>query len=128
MTSHDRGELVTAYLAHARSASSGNSDSGLDWATDEVEALVRRDPDSAWPLMLEMIRLADNDQVLAYIAAGPLENLVVLHGPHVIDRIEAWAAADGKFRRALTGVWVEGFVPDDIKRRLETIIRHEPRL
>ena len=115
--------MTEAYLAHARNVTRGTADRRLNCAVDAVEDLVRRDPDAAWAVVVELISRADDDAILAYIAAGPLENLVVLHGTQVIGRIEAHAAADSRFRRALTGIWVEGDVPEEISKRLELIVR-----
>jgi hypothetical protein len=47
--------------------------------------------------------------VLAYIAAGPLEDLLKLHGLHVIARVEQESKTDVRLQLALSGVW--GIVP-----------------
>ena len=51
------------------------------------------------------IRRAGGDATLAYIAAGPLEDLIVQHGEQFMDRIELEAGREPKVRRALRGVW-----------------------
>ena len=47
--------------------------------------------------------------MLAYIAAGPLEDLLKLHGLHVIARVEQESKTDVRLQLALSGVW--GIVP-----------------
>lgn len=50
----------------------------------------------------------DNDQiVLAYIAAGPLEDLLRNHGAAVMALIERECVTNERLRLALSGVWIE---------------------
>ena len=39
------------------------------------------------------------------LSAGPIEDLLVRHGDHFIDRIEEQAKADPEFSDLLEGVW-----------------------
>ncbi|SRR6266545_2957269 len=120
--------LRDAYLLHAIAASHGESAEDTAWASDAFEALVRTDPDEAWPLIIDVLNRAADDATLAYIAAGPLENLIVLHSSRVIDRIEATARRNEQFRRALTGVWAQGDIPEEISKRLENAVAGESPL
>jgi hypothetical protein len=54
-----------------------------------------------------VIALVDrsSEEVLNYVAAGPLEDVLRQHGAAVIDRIIERADRDLKWRRALEGVW-----------------------
>jgi len=122
----NRAALKTAYLAHAHTASHRLSrGEGSDWACDALDALVKNDPDAAWPLIVEIVNDAADDPTLAYIAAGPLEELIVLHSSAVIDRIESTAATNGQLRRALSGVWLQGNVPSQVFERLAVLIKGE---
>jgi len=80
------------------------------WAVDEIDALVAGDPDTAWEVTRALLGQARSDEELAYIAAGPLEDLLKTHGPRVIDRIERECRNDERLQLALSGVWVR---PDD---------------
>ena len=71
---------------------------------------------------------ATRDEVLAYIAAGPLENLLCRHPHAFIDRVEILATRDAHFRRALSGVWGWERMPDDVLARLDVLFGDEPRL
>ena len=73
-----------------------------------------------------MVRLAADDRVLAFVAAGPLEDLIRMHSLTFIDRIEVAARDDERFRKAVSGVWAE--VPPDIDDRLMRVIGDGPRL
>jgi len=129
MDLHNRADLKTAYLAHAHTVSHRLSrGEGSVWACDALDALVKNDPDAAWPLIVEIVNDAADDPTLAYIAAGPLEELIVLHSSAVIDRIESTAATNGQLRRALGGVWVQGNVPSQVFERLAALTKREPPL
>jgi hypothetical protein len=120
--------LASAYLEHAEAVSLRGDRGDPPPAYDEVENLVRKDPEAAWVVVQELVRRAARDEVLAYIAAGPLEDLLCNH-PHLfIDRVEALAVQDAHFRRALSGVWGWERMPDDVLARLEALFSDEPRL
>lgn len=57
-----------------------------------------------WRFILRAIALADSDEALGHIAAGPFEHLLGWHGEKFIAEIEQRAAIDPKLARTLTGV------------------------
>lgn len=88
-----------------------------DCATDQMYKWVRRDPERAWRI-IHAIRAQDgSDDVLANLAAGPLEDLMVYHGPAFIARVEALSRQDAQFRKLLGAVW-RNDMTDDVWRRL----------
>ena len=93
-------DLVTAYLQHARATVSGRATDGTFWAWEAVDELGRRAPLAALDLVCEAVCRSEDDATLAYIAAGPLEDLIVNHGERFIDRMEMEAAREPRFRRA----------------------------
>ena len=78
------------------------------WAWKEVqEAVASRDP----KVVLLLERLADSapsEAALAYLGAGPLEDLLHLHDATLIDRVEAAARRSSQFRSAVASVWYSG--------------------
>lgn len=46
------------------------------WAWDEVDDLVRRDPDRGWEITRLLVNKANSDEALGFVAAGPLEDLL----------------------------------------------------
>ena len=75
-------------------------------------------PDEQWAFILELIAAAPHDeQVLNRLAAGPVEGLLGRHGAAVIERVEALAERDAKFRLILTSVW-QHTMSDDIWERV----------
>jgi hypothetical protein len=55
--------------------------------------LVLDELEQAWPIICEVIRgiRHDAEDLLAYVSAGPLEDVLVYHPYTFIDRIEALA-------------------------------------
>ena len=122
----ERLRLIDAYLSYAKSLCRDEMNDADYWAVDVVRDIVARDAEAAWPIVLELIGRAEDDEVLAFIAAGPLEDLLIAHGPQLIDRIEARAATDKTLRRALSGVWGESQMSDLVLQRLKLLVRDEP--
>lgn len=75
------------------------------WAWEEFERLVNELPCKAWRAVLAVTERTDDVFTLGMLAAGPLEDLLELHGPAVVERIEREAQTNAKFRRVLQGVW-----------------------
>jgi len=100
----------------------------LHWASDEVRKAVDEDPLRALSVLAKAAAAAPGDQDLALIAAGPLEDLLCLHGVQVIDEVERLAAKDERFRRALSGVWGEDGVAPAVWARVEACLGDAPRL
>jgi hypothetical protein len=123
-------ELVAGYLANAVTTTRHGADDEHFGAWEQLNELVRDQPERAWPVICEIIRRiapADED-ILAYVAAGPLEDLLAHHGHKFIDRVEAEANADPHFRRAVSGVWGWNSIRSDVRRRLDSLLGQEPRL
>lgn len=84
--------IVTAWFAYEQNF----------WAFDAMHTLIGEEPETAWTVLLEMLRRADDDRI-GYLAAGPLEDLL---SPRLFDRIAEEARSNEKLRQALTGVYV----------------------
>lgn len=89
------------------------------WAWEQVDDAVWNNPEEGWSLILALIKEAPNNSILANVAAGPLEDLIVRHCEQFIDRIEEQARKDPKFRLCLTGVWCEGDIPESLYNRIQ---------
>ena len=76
------------------------------------------DPERVWAVVLSLVESALPDDYGA-IGAGPLEDLVARYAPGFIDRIEAEAASNHRFRGTLGRVWVNSrYQAPDIVARL----------
>jgi hypothetical protein len=92
--------LVDAYLKIPAAG-----DDSFHWAYEDVCDILSKDPEHAWRLTLAMIDRADDPLTLAYVAAGPLEDLLAWHGAAFVDRVVSLASTDPRFREALGSVW-----------------------
>lgn len=89
-----------------------------DDAFATVSDMSAYDPDQCWRF-LEIARNADlSDKDLAYISAGPFEDLMKRHGKDFIDRVEASARQDSRMRYLIATVWRAG-MSNEIWGRLE---------
>ena len=77
-------------------------------------------PELQWRFILMAVSLAESDDELSHIAAGPIEHLLGWHGEDYIGRVEEQAAADPKFARTLTGVW-RYKMSDEVWSRVERL-------
>jgi hypothetical protein len=104
-------QLVDDWILHAQTF----------WAATEVSELSRNDPAWALDFILEVLRRQPLPRVLANLAAGPLEDLLVYHGPVIIDRVEALATGDPAFQRLLSGVW-RNRIREDVWERIQALL------
>jgi hypothetical protein len=96
-----RDRLVETYLRHQE------KDTEFDnWAIFLVLELLEEDRAEAWDLVRALVNAAASDEVLAVVAAGPVEDFILLQAPESVDLIEQEARANPKFQQALRGVWI----------------------
>ncbi|MGH6823567.1 MAG: DUF6869 domain-containing protein [Methylocella sp.] len=90
------------------------------WASDALYGCVRDDPERAWQVIDKMAKLDSSERVLAKVAAGPLEDLLVYHGEQFIDRVEQAAQIDPTFKKMLGAVW-QNEIPREIWARVKAV-------
>jgi hypothetical protein len=97
------------------------------WAAEKLFDFIYNEPETAW-LVIDAIRhqITPGDQVFWNLAAGPLEDLLVYHGPIFIDRFEELAKQDINFRKLLGGVW-RNQISEDVWNRIQAIAIPGPR-
>lgn len=82
--------------------------------------LGKEEPVRALALVTEIVRIEEDPRLLGLLAAGLVEDLLVAHGPAVIDAIEKGARGSLRFRQMLAGVWTSGVDPQ-VAQRLEAL-------
>lgn len=81
---------------------------GSEAAAEKVSALSESDPEACWRF-LEEARVADlSDNELAFLSAGPFEDLMGSHGEVFLDRLAVAARQDKAMRYLLATVWRGG--------------------
>jgi len=81
------------------------------WASETVGTLIDHNTDEGWRVICVLVDRATSDEALAYVAAGPLEDLLKKHGPAIIDRVENGSRKNPRLQLALSGV--RGINPGD---------------
>jgi hypothetical protein len=90
-------------------------------AATKVSEISRTDPDGTLTFIFEVLRREPLPRVLANLAAGPLEDLLLYQGPAVIERVEALAARDERFRQLLASVW-RNDIQQDVWDRVQALL------
>lgn len=73
-----------------------------------LTALVRTAPDAAWKCIQDEFDARKNALERACLAAGPLEDLLVIRGMAFIGRIESRSAVQPSFATMLQAIWRSG--------------------
>lgn len=81
-------------------------------AYDEVADAVDHGRPGVVQLLAALVDAAPDEDGVAVVAAGPLEDLIHAHGPEVVDEIETTARRSPAFAEALAHVWVDDEAAD----------------
>lgn len=126
-TDHDR--LIDAWIKyHAEGMSRGGQVKDDDqnyWAAKMVDDLLRVDPETGWEVIEHIVARVEDPAVLAYIGAGPLEDLLAKHGRDFIDRVVAKIQSDPKFAEVAGSVW-QNVIPPDVWITLQKALGQTP--
>ena len=68
------------YFENYERLKEGRSQEETIWAVNLIDKLILKDPEKALEIALELIKNSEDDDTLAFIAAGPLEDLIVYNG------------------------------------------------
>ncbi len=111
-------QWVEAWLAFQKTP-----EDTVEWWERREDALAFaelcvNDPETAWAAIVDIVRREPDEEILAVLAAWPLEDLLSHHGEAFINRAEAAAQQDPRFRRVLAGTWRADMTQDVWKRVL----------
>jgi len=112
--------LARDYVKHFHLPKREKERSQYFWAFEKLYDLVQEDPELAWREVQEILRIDSSDAMLAYVAAGPIEDLLVHHGTAFIERIEELAGRDPVFRKMLGAVW-RNTISGEVWKRLKAV-------
>jgi hypothetical protein len=91
-------------------------------AAEQLRDLLDVHPAEAWRLTLGLIERAESNEALAFVAAGPLEDLIREHGGAFADRIVAEAHTNERLRKALNYAWGWDDVSEYVRSRLVPLL------
>jgi uncharacterized protein DUF6869 len=112
--------LATDWVHYHRLPRKEQGNSPYFRAFERLHELVRDEPELAWPVIREIRQIDASGAILANLAAGPVEELLVHHGSEFIERIEALGKDDPVFRKMLGAVW-KNRIADDVWGRLKAV-------
>jgi hypothetical protein len=128
----DKRRLAENFLEQYRADHGPNPDpqrsEDLWWAWECLNHLTKGAPDSALDVILLALPLLRGDSEVAYLAAGPLEDLIAQNGALVIERIEAEASGNLAFCYLLSGIWPLGNENTEVWRRVQRAVKDGPWL
>jgi len=91
-----------------------------DDAFEAVSAMSAHDPEQCWQF-LDIARQANlTDKQLAFVSAGPFEEMMKRYGDEFIGRVEASARDDERMRFLIATVWRAG-MSDALWDRIEAL-------
>lgn len=118
---YSAAEIATAWIAfHANGGHDAVDAEPYGWAEVEVDWLERNDPETLWQVILDIYPRPEARAHLGLLAAGALEDLLGLHGPAFIDRVESLARRNPLFAHVLGGVW-QFTMTDDVWSRVQAV-------
>jgi hypothetical protein len=126
MNHEEKERFIIAWIAGAEAEFDTPQREGNHWALSLLDELTDKSgseekddrAEQAWELILAINERSLSDDALAYLAAGPLEELLSYHGEAFIERVEERAKTDPKFNHLLGGVW-QLFMTDAIWERVQ---------
>ena len=74
--------------------------------------VVHAEHEVAWSATLQILQRELTEDQMAVLAAGPLEELLTVHGPGFIDRVESEADRNPRFNHLPGGVWQNEMEPE----------------
>ena len=92
----------------------------LFWIWEHVNHLCSKQPVEAFDFILAVLKLDPSDQVLANLAAGPMEELLGNHPHEMIERVETEVRRNPRLRHLLGGVW-QNAMPNDVWLRVQAM-------
>ena len=113
-------QLINAWIALQHSDKSSAEYDKHFWAVDDVWQLSRKFPDICLEFINEVRRRDGSELILACLAAGPLEDVLVNYGSQIIEQIEALARKDPQFKKLLGAVWRNN-IAEDVWVRIQRV-------
>jgi len=85
----ENASIADAWIKYQYLSGRERETSALFDAWLRLNDLIRDEPETAWPIIQEMWSLDQSDFILANIAAGPVEDLLRIHGPGFIGELNS---------------------------------------
>lgn len=118
-----RPELVPAFWRNYQLTFGDNPAERLQaaewlWAYEEVDDAAAEASPGVVELLVSLADAAPDDDAVAYLGAGPVEDLIRLHGQELVEEIDEAARRNERFRLALRSVWYDTATDPSLVTRL----------
>lgn len=107
MDAKRKNEIVQSWMAIQDNLGGSEAYESNFWAHEELADLSEHTPRDAWEVILALVEAAKSDELLEAIGAGPLQDLMTLHGEQFISRLEHEAMANRRLRKAMASAWLD---------------------
>jgi hypothetical protein len=104
---YNEEKLIKDYFIYYENIDNEEKSDKTFWAWEMVEDLVSENPIVGLDLTIKLLKRSKDEKTLAYVAAGPLENLFKCHWEKIKNKIEQIADKDEKIQLAISGVWLD---------------------
>lgn len=101
-----------------RKALEGGSPASAWAGVRAIDEFILGGGPTACEVVAALVGGAKDDDEVALVGAGPLEDLLHTHGEALVDDVDRFARQDSRFRRALSAVWLGNGLSDATTERL----------
>ena len=98
-----------------------------DWLND-LPSWPSPIPEVAWEVVLALLDRAPDGHALAFVIAGPLQDLATYHGEQFADRLVERSRQDAGFRLSMTTIYRRQGVPPELQAKLSAVIESHQRV
>jgi hypothetical protein len=119
MTQDTVAELAEAWIRYWRAPENSPEREDFDLSM-KFHDIEYHQPEILWAMILAIHTRDQSVHIREVLSAGPLENLLALHGEQFIDRVESEARRDPSFAKLLGGVW-KNRMSDAVWQRVQAV-------
>ncbi|MGD0631176.1 MAG: DUF6869 domain-containing protein [Terracidiphilus sp.] len=112
-------ELADAWIRYWQAPEDSAERGDFDLAM-KFHDIEYHQPKILWTMILAIHSRHQSIHIKQVLSAGPLENLLALHGEGFIDRVESEAQRDPSFANLLGGVW-KNRMPEEVWQRVQAV-------
>lgn len=118
----NRDELVAkGWISYHKSPSNIRDENSEYFVfIEELSDSVKNDFSFSLRVVSKIIELCNDEDIIFNVAAGPMEDILVVASQKEVDEIIAIASRSCIFRKMLRGVW-RNSIPDETWRRVSKI-------
>jgi hypothetical protein len=120
MTQEELINLADSWIEYWHAPEGLATKEKLSWVSDVEFDLRYNQPEELWKLILEIHRKDRSIPIQQVLSAGPVEDLLAMHGDRFIERVEQEARKDPQFAKLLGGVW-RNRMTDEVWARLQAV-------